>query len=1232
MTTAVALERMTDRAQFELLATSVLRKSKPEYAGIIHTGINSRGETIVARVDGIHQIPGNTPPHYVFVQHTTTDRTRLRNKWISNRDADIPKAIAAANKIRKGQPSAMFTIVLTTNQRVDKQLFIDLQQHAATASMAVDIWEQSRISDFLDTTADGQYLRKLYLNINAELLSADLLHKIGQQSLDQYKNEALMPTTVPLVHRPAVEEILANAQPGGADLCIVRGRSGYGKSVATAQALEHWLSEGHFGLWLPAHLVQNAPRIQNAIEECLRSYYPTLEPGAGETAIQLARKAGRILLCVDDINRTPAPDRSLQQLINLATPSKESVRGRNTGVTEVPISAPLCQVIPVWPEVTSLLPQAVLDQPWIRNVVLHELLPEESAEIIRTKAPRLSTVEVCELASQLSHDPFLIGLFATLANNQMNTNQLRATAADAMEQFLNHQFNVACQVGSANLLATELSEILINLAARMIIDRNLRPLWRELESWFPEDSKEMRGIRLLTQKGHLCGLDPERRLIFRHDRLQEWFLIIAMTELLKRNDPSQNVVSDPYFSTIVGKALAKTELPPDQIAEIQKDAPWTVFEAIRQIGEPSNPHHERLFEAAYNFAERESSHSVDAVMEAICATLMETDSSRILPIIDAMPPNAMLMAAGLRNGSAQHGMRFIRSSANHHFEPGMNHGFRDRVVEHAGHHHGKQLANQIRQQLSRRDLPVLDANAYLALLGHSRFPEFDQLIPQVWERYRNDASASADALAYGLWAAARCPLKDPNNVLGPMVEQLAALPIRDDYTKMPTDREQMTQCLGWGFRRGITPEALAHLLEAGRKNQNLHPDVAGMVKDLDNPDAVEFYARHIAQQGGWSDLTSLGDGEPEVQIRSSQTTDRLREIWQSPSEPEKVRIYAFCLWLRASGGKENTVPQEIDACSPFHRYAVQHRIKLGDTSVIPELVKLLQADEMQGWWWVMAHRVWCQELQPMACQALANLQGKIPTDFSGGREDRLYPLACFIVAIPPADGEALLLQHWEHLKHSPLMVVAAFRIGTPTCVNLAGAALSLCPPEAHIFHLTFSAVWSKQNTMNPITLQHMKNLAPYLDRMKKDDIRSLAWETERAAGTDEAIADWIRRNLVALLPAADRHQIKIADESFISHLERAVQEGRFKPYLGFLFEDHSGQRVAFPEHQLQLLSEWLSTQRTVRGLAVAAECLKHIGTRQDLGLLNRYAIEGDAKDAEQLRSDAKFAISRRTPT
>ncbi len=505
-----------------------------------------------------------------------------------------------------------------------------------------------------------------------------------------------------------------------------------------------------------------------------------------------------------------------------------------------------------------------------------------------------------------------------------------------------------------DLLPIELLIVMADVARQIILRRTFRPSWRELDGWFGDGSKTMRGMRLLVRQGRVCRLDAEDRLDFRHDRLRDRFLVQAMADLLHVPEPPEDIITDPYFSAIVGKALAGTELPTERLASLRRQAPWVVFEAIRQVGEPSNQHHDRLFEEARTWAANESQSAPESVVTAICWILIETDSNRILPIINAIKPSVLLMAAALRNGSAEHGMRFLRVTVRHDFEPGRGNVLRDRIVEHAGHRHGDQIAQQLRELMIPKDLAALDANSYLAVLGHFRFAGFDQIILDVWRQHQDEV------LAYAIWAAVRCPLRDVNEVLGPLVMRLAALTARKDCTKDVTEQELTPLYLGWGVRRGITAEALDYLLEAGRQDHILRPDISLMVERVDHPDAVELLVRHLADGGGansWSHLTGIGDSEQQIRLRSRRSTDRLHGLWQSSSEPDKVRIHAFCLWLQTTGYKDAAALRTIEAGSPLYPYAVQHRIKLRDYSVVPELLQLLRSNDHRGWWWVLAHRV-----------------------------------------------------------------------------------------------------------------------------------------------------------------------------------------------------------------------------------------------------------------------------------
>lgn len=147
--------------------------------------------------------------------------------------------------------------------------------------------------------------------------------------------------------------------------------------------------------------------------------------------------------------------------------------------------------------------------------------------------------------------------------------------------------------------------------------------------------------------------------------------------------------------------------------------------------------------------------------------------------------------------------------------------------------------------------------------------------------------------------------------------------------------------------------------------------------------------------------------------------------------------------------------------------------------------------------------------------------------------------------------------------------------------------------------------------------------------MKVRDVLFVAWETERAVGSDGSVADWIRTHLVPRLSPEDQMRVQAADEWLVGHLDREFQETRFGTYLSYLFEERAGRRSFSQARQLAILEGWLSTHLTVRGLKIAVECLRHIGTRRNLELLDRYTIDGDPTEVQRIKADARFAVFKR---
>src|ERR1039458_5503445 len=130
------LSQMTDEAEFERLAMAILREAKPEYASLLHPGVNTAGKTIKSPVDGIRFVPGAPPPYMIAAHHTTCARNDLQKKWLHDPatvkpqkggqptmpPGDLIKTAKVFDDEKKRIASLRGTLILTTNQEPSEVL------------------------------------------------------------------------------------------------------------------------------------------------------------------------------------------------------------------------------------------------------------------------------------------------------------------------------------------------------------------------------------------------------------------------------------------------------------------------------------------------------------------------------------------------------------------------------------------------------------------------------------------------------------------------------------------------------------------------------------------------------------------------------------------------------------------------------------------------------------------------------------------------------------------------------------------------------------------------------------------------------------------------------------------------------------------------------------------------------------------------------------------------------
>src|SRR5438132_11962957 len=195
------LSEMTDEAACERLAPAILREARPEYASLLHPGVNSEGKTVKSPVDGIGYVLGAKPSHIVTAHHTTCARDDLHKKWLHDPitvsprkgsrptapPGDLIKTAKIVNAERTRDATLRATLILTTNREPSDDLVRDTQAEGKARGLDIDIWSVSRLAHELDNTPWGQWLRYQYLGIEQERLSPELLARLSHDSLVMHR-------------------------------------------------------------------------------------------------------------------------------------------------------------------------------------------------------------------------------------------------------------------------------------------------------------------------------------------------------------------------------------------------------------------------------------------------------------------------------------------------------------------------------------------------------------------------------------------------------------------------------------------------------------------------------------------------------------------------------------------------------------------------------------------------------------------------------------------------------------------------------------------------------------------------------------------------------------------------------------------------------------------------------------------------------------------------------------
>lgn len=1204
--TSLAIANMTDEGLFESLATDVLRHAVPAYGHLAHVGVNAAGKTRKAPVDALGFEPGASPPHLVVVHHTISATRGLAQKWlrdpakVKKRKAnsldlppgDVIKSIQVIKKERLRRPDLRATLVLTTNNEPDDAVVLDVQALCAAHGIDVDLWARTRITSVLDTTGTGQWIRKKYLGVPQQRLSAERLAELSATSL-----ELARPVDEPAAwtRRHLDVELAAIQRP----VTFLTSRSGSGKTVACYRLACDHLTAGGFALVLPAEVINEAATLEHALDAALRRLDPAL--ASDESPLQWSSPAQPLLLIIEDINRSGQPVRLMEKIARWGL------------IAERAKSLPAWRLIcPTWPQIIAAADHSIAKSVETMAQLAGGMTASEGTSAVALRAQAqgraLSLAQASAISGALGHDPLLIALYDF---------DEKPTSQTVIGQYVHRELRKLEQTSSA--MAVEYLKALRTLALKMLGRLQLEPtISQVLEDCAGEHQAGL--IRLLIAQGTVmyqqAGPDIDPVLRFRHDRVRDWLFVDALADADAREPLHPDVIEDPFLAEVVGEVLAVRNAPELMLSVAASVAPLSLFHALRSMPPDGKDARVRALAAINAWLDQEPNDGAghENLLWECLSALARTDDPEVPALVRRIPyRHPTGLSAALRNGDVIAGAMLCEK-----YEPGMNTSFRDVQIAHVHHALGGAFVTSVGTALEASLGEPYHISGLLRLAGHIGCPSLGLAVRACWE---GDAQR-AERLADYLWALARCCEPATAELyLQPVIDMWALLSDETDAHGSSERNRLAVYNVDWAFARTPPIHAIAYLIKRAESDDLRWPimfmlrgvrdeRVLDMLKDelinryRINPERAYFFRTAV-----------FGHWDREVRLPESYRT-KLAEIWSTAPEGDAVRRAAFDLWSMAIDSRDLDVLLNARLEPAWDDRILQKRLLCGDRSAVPALIAHLEAfSDFQPWWWQYAQDVPSTEILGCVERTLAWRRGNLER---ASKSDLDWHVAPILMGYPPESIESILVKHWDHVGDSPQFIQAALFAATNRTKQLAASAIQALPEPCEAFKYIATDFGIKRRHGVSVTRrEQIEALAPYISLISEHDLERLAGQCNSVGWIDTRKR--VFGDVLATLPSqwnSERACEMLDDIANRGHrwmrheVDRILETGTSWPDL------------------LSDLSRWLESRQSINVLSFVAEAIAYKGSRADLVALKPFPGM-DGEQARQIIANTTFSVRRR---
>lgn len=1208
---------MTDAGEFEKLATAVLRIGDPIYRSVGHTGVNADGKTIKAPVDNVGFVRGAVPPHMVTAHHTISARTGLEVKWLHDpatvvtRNAkgvptapagDLLKTANVVRKLREEIPDLQATLALTCSSEPPLDVTNNTVAEGHRLGISVDIWPAARIAGILDDDPDGQWIRFKFLGVKPRRVSLDLLKSL---SIEELNKHATADDQALRVGRSLDDALTAAVETR--PMTFLVAASGTGKTVSCHELLRRHIQAGGHGFIIDPSTVETAQSLENAYEAILKRVQPDLAPGCGAAALALATPEARLLLLVEDVNRSSKPDVVLERLASwIPNPAAGEVTARDIVSWRV--------VCPTWMRSLDLLSDRARESVSKSILLGGSFGPSEGAAAVAKRVAALGIqllpLEIEQVSHALGNDPLLIGLHdfqseasPDLAISNWISASIRRLAAEKQ-----------------SYTATDYQNALDRLARTMLSRRQIRPSWSNITEWFAVSGDEtLPMLRHLIAHQEIVRLDPwlgTEELLFRHDRIRDEVLVKAVSRMLLSAEMPEELWSEPFFAEVLGRVLAREEAPDGVLAKVRDSNPLALFHAFSTLASKSSTRRAGIVRTIEEWLTQPESRGRASYFcrWAALRVLSNIEAPEVSEMVDKLDLNSdEALQAAFRNGRVDAGYRLCGR-----VPPGVIDPWRDRVVAHAAERYGDGLIAAVARTLADQNVDSASLTGALRLAG---FLGSGSLAGPLAASWLHDGHRSAN-LSDHLWASLRCCRDDADSLLKNVCDAWAALSDSRSDESLISPREDISAHeLAFAIGRwGASAPALNYLGRRAAEDHALRRPISALLRFLDNPDAVAIRVSanaKLAQDGGYqihSTAVGVGTTFRVGEEFSAPTRDRLQAIWSDGSAEANARHEAFNIWETGRGTTDLAALRAIPRDDALLDAALGARLRRGDHDACPDFLEKLQGPH-STFWWQLGRHYWSAELTTALDQ---EIRRAYPVATKTDPERLESVIIALLARLPRRDAERLIENNWTSISDRPVFVQFALYLGTPRFSELADQALQQFPDKKEALnHLIFT--YGVKFTGHPgVTYKgQIESLLPHLTSLSRLNLILLRDECRKHGW------GFLAEKLNFALPVEDQRPRPFEDALLIDDLDGCIRSTGI-----FTLPSHlDGLLKGFPEitrqHLVMLSLNWAEGRGTIEALEIAAAVVAHLGTRQDAKRLGD--LVGDL--APELEPEAKAIVT-----